>query len=237
MDTYATPCQPRRPCARGRGGTPRDGKLGVLGALVGADGFRRDYLYDPLLRPFSVKTSVPASPNGIDWAAQTFTEEYGYDHNYGRVKAMSYPSNEFAALDYDSRGNLLGETAVAADGTRGTVYRHVNALSVRGQVTDQKLGNGVQETADYDESTGMAKFLSASLGEPGPAGCAPAAVAASLIVRQAQLIREVWGPERLGDTGSLRVCMKNLRAKVESDPRRPRYLVTEAGLGYRLRAD
>jgi two-component system KDP operon response regulator KdpE len=58
-----------------------------------------------------------------------------------------------------------------------------------------------------------------------------------LIVRQAQLMREVWGPERLGDTGSLRVCMKNLRAKVEPDPRRPRYLVTEAGLGYRLRAD
>jgi len=58
-----------------------------------------------------------------------------------------------------------------------------------------------------------------------------------LIVRQAQLIREVWGPERQNDTGSLRVCMKNLRAKVEPDPRRPRYLVTEAGLGYRLRAD
>jgi two-component system KDP operon response regulator KdpE len=58
-----------------------------------------------------------------------------------------------------------------------------------------------------------------------------------LIVRQTQLLREVWGPERQGDTGSLRVCMKNLRAKVEPDPRRPRYLVTEAGLGYRLRAD
>jgi two-component system, OmpR family, KDP operon response regulator KdpE len=58
-----------------------------------------------------------------------------------------------------------------------------------------------------------------------------------LIVRQAQLMREVWGPQRQGDTGSLRVCMKNLRAKVEPDPRRPKYLVTEAGLGYRLRAD
>jgi two-component system, OmpR family, KDP operon response regulator KdpE len=58
-----------------------------------------------------------------------------------------------------------------------------------------------------------------------------------LIVRQAQLIREVWGPERLGDTGSLRVCMRNLRAKIEPDPRRPQYLVTEAGLGYRLRAE
>jgi two-component system KDP operon response regulator KdpE len=58
-----------------------------------------------------------------------------------------------------------------------------------------------------------------------------------LIVRQSQLIREVWGPERQGDTGSLRVCMRNLRAKVEPDPHQPRYLITEAGLGYRLRAD
>ena len=60
---------------------------------------------------------------------------------------------------------------------------------------------------------------------------------AGLIVTQAQLIREVWGPERLGDTRSLRVCMKNLRAKLEADPKRPTHLVTEAGLGYRLRVD
>jgi two-component system, OmpR family, KDP operon response regulator KdpE len=57
------------------------------------------------------------------------------------------------------------------------------------------------------------------------------------IVVQNQLVREVWGPERLGDTRSLRVCVKNLRNKLEPDPRRPRYIVTEAGLGYRLRAD
>ncbi len=60
---------------------------------------------------------------------------------------------------------------------------------------------------------------------------------AGLIVTQNQLIREVWGPERLGDSRSLRVCMKNLRGKLEPDPKRPRYLVTEAGLGYRLRSD
>ncbi len=57
------------------------------------------------------------------------------------------------------------------------------------------------------------------------------------IVKQDRLIREVWGPEQVGDTRSLRVCIRNLRAKLEPDPRRPRYLVTEAGLGYRLRVD
>jgi len=60
---------------------------------------------------------------------------------------------------------------------------------------------------------------------------------AGLIVRQEQLIREVWGPDRLNDTRSLRVCVKNLRSKLEPDPRRPRYLLTEVGLGYRLRTD
>jgi two-component system KDP operon response regulator KdpE len=60
---------------------------------------------------------------------------------------------------------------------------------------------------------------------------------AGMIVRREQLMREVWGPERLEDTRVLRVCVKNLRQKLEPDPRRPRYLVTEAGLGYRLRID
>ncbi|HEY6124942.1 MAG TPA: response regulator [Steroidobacteraceae bacterium] len=60
---------------------------------------------------------------------------------------------------------------------------------------------------------------------------------AGTIVKQERLIREVWGPEQVDDTRSLRVCVRNLRAKLEPDPRQPRYLVTEAGLGYRLRLD
>jgi len=58
-----------------------------------------------------------------------------------------------------------------------------------------------------------------------------------MIVTQRQLLREAWGPDRVGDTRSLRVCVRNLRAKLEPDPSRPRYIVTEAGLGYRLRLD
>jgi two-component system, OmpR family, KDP operon response regulator KdpE len=58
---------------------------------------------------------------------------------------------------------------------------------------------------------------------------------AGMIVTANQLIKEVWGPERLGDTRSLRVCLKNLRQKVEPNPSRPQFIVTETGLGYRLR--
>ncbi|WP_129775191.1 response regulator [Peristeroidobacter soli] len=55
-----------------------------------------------------------------------------------------------------------------------------------------------------------------------------------MIVTQRQLINEAWGPDKHGDTRSLRVCIKNLRTKVEPDPARPQYLLTEAGVGYRL---
>lgn len=57
-----------------------------------------------------------------------------------------------------------------------------------------------------------------------------------MIVTARQLLREVWGPDRVGDSGALRVCIKGLRDKLEPDPRRPQFLVTEAGIGYRLRA-
>jgi two-component system, OmpR family, KDP operon response regulator KdpE len=58
---------------------------------------------------------------------------------------------------------------------------------------------------------------------------------AGMIVTSNQLIREVWGPDRPGDTGSLRVCLKNLRQKLEPNPSHPQFIITEAGLGYRLR--
>lgn len=55
-----------------------------------------------------------------------------------------------------------------------------------------------------------------------------------MIVTQRQLINEAWGPDKQGDTRSLRVCIKNLRQKLEPEPARPKYLLTEAGVGYRL---
>jgi two-component system KDP operon response regulator KdpE len=60
---------------------------------------------------------------------------------------------------------------------------------------------------------------------------------AGMIVTQTQLIREVWGPDRLGDSRGLRSYIKMLRQKLEPDARQPRYLITEAGIGYRLRSD
>lgn len=55
------------------------------------------------------------------------------------------------------------------------------------------------------------------------------------LVTQRQLLEEVWGPQYTDESHYLRVHVAHIRAKVESDPSRPRYLLTEPGVGYRLR--
>lgn len=60
---------------------------------------------------------------------------------------------------------------------------------------------------------------------------------AGSIVTREQLLREVWGPDREGDSSGLRVFMKRLRSKLEPDPHRPRFLLTETGIGYRLQLE
>ena len=54
------------------------------------------------------------------------------------------------------------------------------------------------------------------------------------LVTHRQLLQEVWGPEYGEETHYLRVHVAHLRAKLESDPSRPQYLITEPGVGYRL---
>ncbi|MGW9300935.1 MULTISPECIES: response regulator [Streptomyces] len=54
------------------------------------------------------------------------------------------------------------------------------------------------------------------------------------LVSQRLLLREVWGPTYTENTNYLRVYMAQLRRKLEADPAHPRYLITEAGMGYRF---
>jgi two-component system KDP operon response regulator KdpE len=54
------------------------------------------------------------------------------------------------------------------------------------------------------------------------------------LVSQRQLLQEVWGPEYLKEASYLRVYMASLRRKLEPSPSRPRYLLTEPGMGYRF---
>jgi two-component system, OmpR family, KDP operon response regulator KdpE len=54
------------------------------------------------------------------------------------------------------------------------------------------------------------------------------------LLSQRQLLNEVWGPGYADAAGNLRLYMTQLRRKLEPDPSRPRWLLTEPGMGYRF---
>ncbi len=60
---------------------------------------------------------------------------------------------------------------------------------------------------------------------------------AGKVVTQRQLLMEIWGPGHESQTHYLRIYIHELRQKLEPDPARPRFLITEAGVGYRFKED
>lgn len=60
---------------------------------------------------------------------------------------------------------------------------------------------------------------------------------AGKVITRRQLLHDVWGPTYTSETHYLRVYMGQLRHKLEADPTRPRYLITEPGVGYRLKTE
>ncbi len=58
---------------------------------------------------------------------------------------------------------------------------------------------------------------------------------AGKVVTHSVLLHAVWGPSYEAEAHYLRVFINQLRRKIEPDPSRPRYLITEAGVGYRIR--
>jgi two-component system KDP operon response regulator KdpE len=60
---------------------------------------------------------------------------------------------------------------------------------------------------------------------------------AGKVVTHGQLLKEVWGKHSQGQEHYVRIHVHKLRQKIEQDPARPRYLHTEAGVGYRFVAD
>jgi two-component system, OmpR family, KDP operon response regulator KdpE len=60
---------------------------------------------------------------------------------------------------------------------------------------------------------------------------------AGKVVTQHQLLKEVWGPAYTTEGHYLRIYMGQLRHKLEADPTQPKYLLTEPGVGYRLKTE
>ena len=82
-------------------------------------------------------------------------------------------------------------------------------------------GDPHDEAADVRLTPTELHLLEALLRNPGR------------LLSQKQLLHDVWGPGYDNASGNLRLYMAQLRRKLEPDPSRPRWLITEPGMGYR----
>jgi two-component system KDP operon response regulator KdpE len=57
------------------------------------------------------------------------------------------------------------------------------------------------------------------------------------LITQRSMLTDIRGPQHVGDSGYLRLYIAQLRKKLEPDPARPRYILTEPGMGYRFQPD
>jgi two-component system KDP operon response regulator KdpE len=136
------------------------------------------------------------------------TKPFGMDELLARMRAVS----RRAGAENDTPQVQLGGLVVDLAAKR--VVRHPAAAE-----HDHK-GNG-----DVRLTPTEWHLLEVLLRNPGK------------LLSQQQLLAEVWGPGYADATGNLRLYMAQLRRKLEPDPARPRWLLTEPGMGYRYQPE
>ncbi|MEZ0165328.1 winged helix-turn-helix domain-containing protein [Kineococcus sp. LSe6-4] len=143
------------------------------------------------------------------------------DSEIDKVVGLEIGADDYVTKPYSSRELLarvravlrrgaepeeLVQTTVEAGGVRMDVERHV--VTVRGERVPLPL-------KEFE----LLELLLRNAGR---------------VLTRVQLIDRVWGSDYVGDTKTLDVHVKRLRAKIEPDPSNPRYLVTVRGLGYKF---
>jgi two-component system, OmpR family, KDP operon response regulator KdpE len=118
----------------------------------------------------------------------------------------------------------LGDLVVDLAAKRVTRARQASVPAGGGPASRVSAGGGPADAAQADDirlTPTEWHLLEVLLRNPGK------------LLSRNQLLTEVWGPGYADATGNLRLYMAQLRRKLEPDPARPRWLITEPGMGYR----
>jgi two-component system, OmpR family, KDP operon response regulator KdpE len=157
----------------------------------------------------SGRTDSTTKVDALDAGADDYvTKPFGMDELLARMRAVSRRS----APEADAPRVQLGDLVVDLAARR---------VSHGNPATD---GSG-STSGDIRLTPTEWHLLEVLLRNPG-----------KLLTRQ-QLLATVWGPGYAAATGNLRLYMAQLRHKLEPDPSRPRWLLTEPGMGYRYAPD
>ena len=136
-----------------------------------------------------------------------------------KVEALDEGADDYVTKPFDMEELLARvRAAVRRSGGEGTSLV-VEVGDVRLDVTERRASRGGTEVRLTPTEWHIVEVLARREGR---------------LVRQAELLHEVWGPGYGRETNYLRVYMAQLRRKLERDPSRPTIFLTDPGIGYRL---
>ena len=142
-----------------------------------------------------------------------------------KVTALDAGADDYVSKPF-SAGELLARIRVALRHTAGALHEGSEAAFKVGELQVDQLRRHVTVSGAEVRLTPIEyKLLTTLVRHAGK------------VVTHQQLLREVWGPSHDDQSHYVRVYMAHLRHKLEAEPARPRYLLTEPGVGYRLTVD
>ncbi|PYN90083.1 MAG: DNA-binding response regulator [Candidatus Rokuibacteriota bacterium] len=142
-----------------------------------------------------------------------------------KVTALDAGADDYMSKPFGA-GELLARVRVALRHTAGASHEGDDTVFVVGGLRVDLLHRQVQVDGKEIHLTPIEYRLLTTLVHY-----------AGKVVTHQHLLREVWGPSHTEQAHYARVYMAHLRHKLEVEPARPRYLLTEPGVGYRLAAE
>ena len=152
------------------------------------------------------------------------TKPFGVEELLARMRAAVRRTGTVEDLPKIQLGHLVVDLAakrVTRQATVPTGGGDQAGVSQAGAASGQAAADASAQADDIRLTPTEWHLLEVLLRNPGK------------LLSRNQLLTEVWGPGYADATGNLRLYMAQLRRKLEPDPARPRWLITEPGMGYR----
>jgi two-component system KDP operon response regulator KdpE len=159
-----------------------------------------------------------------EWSAVPIIVLSARGQERDKVGALHAGADDYVSKPF-SAGELLARLRVALRHAAGAAREDSAAFTVGGLQVDLLRRHVTVAGVEARLTPTEYKLLSTLVRHAGK------------VVTHQQLLRDVWGPSHDGQAHYVRVYMAHLRHKLESEPARPRYLLTEPGVGYRLAAE
>lgn len=191
-------------------------------AVSGVTRHRPDLLMLDLGMPRLDGVDVIAAVRG--WSTTPILVVSGRSGAADKVEALDAGADDYVTKPF-SMEELLAR--IRALTRRGAARDDVDPVVTLGPVTiDLAAHSVVRQTPQGTETVRLTptewQVLTLLVRNPGR------------LVTRRTMLTEIWGSEHVSDTGYLRLYIAQLRKKLEPEPAAPRYIVTEAGMGYRL---